>query len=244
MLYQCSAVFPGPAGSFPSVALVRGYYGVRTMRPGVWWVLSRSTLIQSGRAVESRRVTLAGRPIGAEASPLLEEFGRPGSFEVRRRVVQGVTVQDELGPRPMGKAGEVDVVLGEMVTHIPVDAAERDGVTMAVRAPAEELCFDVLLHEGATTLTPEATCFTMVNTEFPYQDPERRDELPLTEELADLGSAAGMACVPDVPEHASLLERLVAATGSRAEDFRAYRLRMRFPPLPICLVVTYGVAKA
>jgi len=112
---------------------------------------------------------------------------------------------------------------------------------MAVRVPAESLCFDVLLHREAIEGEPVLGCFSLVNTEFPFRDPEARDAIPIAESLSDLGSASGVAGLPDVPGHAALLERVVAATGCGAEEFRSYRIRMRFPPLPICLAVSYWV---
>ena len=245
LLYQCSVVFPGQKGSNPSVAMVRGVYGIRTTRPGVWWVVSRSTLVQSGGPADPpRRVGLDGESIGLDAAPLLAEFCRPAHVRVRRRVVQGRTVQDELAPRPMGRAGEVDVVTGEVVTHIPADRHDRDAVTLAVRVPAEAMCFDVLLHRDAVIGEPRAACLSLVNTEFPFEDPQGRDEIPMTEELADLGHGAGMAGLPDVPGHPTLLERVIAATGHRADAFRSFRLRMRFPPLPIVAAVTYVVRRS
>lgn len=245
MLYQCSAVFPGASGDFPSVAIVRGYYGLRTMRPGVWWVLSRSTLVQEGGPVRTpRRHALCGGPIAADASPLLDEFCRPRGVKVRRRQVQGATVQDELEPRPMGRAGEVDVVLGEVVTGIPRDAGEVDAVTMAVRVPAEAMCFDILLHEGVFEGEPSSQCMTLVNTEFPFHDPQCRDVLPFRESLTAMGRGGEAPAIPEVPDHATLLERIAAATGHPPERFRAYRLRMRFPPVPICWAVSYVVRRS
>lgn len=242
MLYNLAAVFPGREGFFASVALVRGYFGVKTMRPGVSWVLGRSTLVQSsGPRAAPRRDTLDGRSLDDNAPPLLDEFCRPEGVRVRRRFVDGRTAQDELEPRPIGREGAVDVVTGEVIRDIPIDHGPRDGVTMAVRVPAESLCFDVLLHKDATS-ADEATVhgYSMVNTEFPFREESGIDEIPIAETLVEFERAADLRDLAGVASHDALLARVIGATGCREQDFRAVRFRMRFPPLPICIVIQYG----
>jgi len=242
LLYHCAAVFPGREGFFASVALVRGYFGLKTMRPGVSWVLGRSTLVQStGPRLAPRRDTFDGDALDDNAPPLLPEFCRPTGVQVRRRVVEGRTAQDELEPRPIGREGAVDVVTGEVIRDIPIDRGPRDAVTMAVRVPAESLCFDVLLHRDAVA-PDEATinCYSLVNNEFPFRDQSGIDEIPIAETLIEFGSPTDLRDLAGVAEHDALLARLISATGCRERDFRAVRFRMRFPPLPICIAIHYG----
>lgn len=242
LLYNCAAIFPGRQGFFASVALVRGYFGLKTMRPGVSWVLGRSTLVQStGPRAAPRRDTFDGHALDDNAPPLLAEFCRPAGVRVRRRVVDGRTAQDELEPRPIGREGAVDVVTGEVFRDIPVDRNPRDAVTMAVRVPAESLCFDVLLHKDAVS-ADEATinCYSLVNSEFPFRDKTGIDEIPVAETLVEFPSPSHLRDLDGVAQHDALLDRLIASTGCKEIDFRAVRFRMRFPPLPICIAIHYG----
>lgn len=245
-LFRMAVVFPAESGYMPEVAMVSGHFGLERTRPGAAWVLGQSTLMQtSGPRESNRRTALHGGQDAARHAPLLAEFCSRPLPQVRRRKVEPWTFEDELAPGPIGRAGAVDVVLGERIAEIPAEPVSRDAVTMRVRTPSEHLCFDVLLHEKACEATPPTLkAYTLVNSNFPYVREDDRDQIPVLETLTDFGRADVAPVAPEVPRHADLMRSVLEIIGHPAERFRLYRLQMRFAPLPICLSVTYRLRRA
>ena len=254
-LLQIDALLPAAGAEFrPDVIRVRGHLGLRRHRPGAPWVVARTTLVNSGgpSAQIARAPLMVPGPgaAGADGAP-----AGPGSFEgapalltpfcsaptprVERRVIDGVTVEDEWQPGEVGHTGAVDVVLGERMSQLSRRSAGVDALVMRVTTPAERLCYDVLAPEGVMVGSPLARVHSTVHAEFPFLRSPEFDAVPVPEAFTDMGPATSAAPAAEIPHHAEIMAWLLGRLGERPERWRLWRLRMKFPPVPICVAAVY-----
>lgn len=155
----------------------------------------------------------------------------------------GGAVVDQLAAGPIGEAASMDIVTGERVTDIPFDAVEQDAVTKHVRTPSEAVCFDILLPARFASMgEPRLALYTLINGDFPFQEDSRqRDLIPIQEQLRNCGVAACAPPPAEVHRYTEMLRWLEERIGINLEQFVLYRLVMKYPPIPSCLVVHYAL---
>lgn len=249
-MYQLDVLLPRDASESPDVIRVRGHFGLMRSRENVPWLLTRSTLVNAdGPSPRLARVALKTRPYPDRARSddgglpvLLPEFSSHPLPPVRRRVVAGVTVEDELLPGPVGRTGAVDVVTGERVMQMPRRRAQQDAVTMSVTTPCERLCYDVAAPADLFAAEPSLRVHSTVQSEHPYLRGPEFCTIPVIESLEALGPARAAPPTPEVPRHAELLDWTLHLADQPADSLLLWRVRMRFPPVPSCVAVTYRLA--
>jgi hypothetical protein len=248
-LLQIDVLLPNPApGCLPDVIRLRGMMGLRRHRAGVPWVVARTTLMhREGPVSALTRAPLAGEAQGVAAAlsagappALLAPFCSSPLPEVERRVINGVTVEDELQPGVVGQTGAVDVVLGERISRIPRAGADVEALVMHVATPAERLCYDLLIPEGLLEREPALRVHSTVHGEFPFARRPDFDLIPIPEALHDLGPATDAPAAADIPRHDEIHRWLLSRLGASPERFRMLRLRMKYPPTPICIAASYA----
>lgn len=241
-LYQLDVLLPFVEHEPRRIVRVRGHIGLRRNRPNVAWVISRSTLVhRDGPSPSVSRVSLSGRQVTNGDLPLiLPEFCSRPLPPVERRVIAGVTFEDELQPGPVGQVGAVDVVTGERVEWQPRAGTLSDAVTMAVTTPCERLCFDVLVPEAISAAGLSLSVHSTVQTEHPFLHCAAY-LIPVPESLEELGPAGLAPSTPEIPRHGEMIRWTLAQAGLFEQPMRLWRLRMRFPPVPSCVAVTYRV---
>lgn len=235
--YQLDVVLPPREGFMPDVARVRGFFGLRRNRADVSWIIARTTLVHS----DGPSATLHRKPLGDNTDNplLLTRFCSQPSLPIRRRLLAGVTAEDELMPGSVGQLAALDIVTAELISNMPRREVRTDATLMHVVTPAERLCYDVLLPRDVAT--PTVRVHSTMQGEHPYLRDETFGTIPTYESLEALGQADGAPVSPDVPRQRELLEWLLAELGIRAADFMLWRFRMRFPPIPACIGLRYNV---
>jgi hypothetical protein len=248
VLAQIDVIMPGPAGHAPCVARVRGHWGLKRLRAGSAWVVGRTTLMRAdGPSPATLRTRLTGEALAPGRAPVLERFSSAAAQDLRRSVSAVHSVEDELAPGPVGTQGEADVVCAELITPTAPRRGGPDAVTMRASTPSELLVFDVLLDRSLLTALGglgirSAEAFTTINGDMPYAHPEKRDLLPIAEPMLHMGRADLAPAVGQIPRHGALLAEVFTQLGRSPADFELFRLRMRFPPIPMCLLASYGDA--
>ncbi len=246
-MYQLDVLLPGERGLMPELVRVRGHFGLRRNRPNVPWILSRSTLVHAeGPSAELRRVPL----VAAEPRPdeelehaplpmIVAAFSSTPLPPVRRRLIAGVTVEDELLPGAVGQSAAVDVVTGERITPLAKRWTSSDAVTMAVNTPCENLCYEIVAPDGLFHDSPLLRVHSTVQVEHPYLRGPDFGVIPVIEGFSDLGAAEQAPPAAEVPRHSDLIRWTLAQCGWNSGAMRLWRVRMRFPPLPSCLAASY-----
>lgn len=244
-LYQADLLMPGPAGFRASVARLRGHFDLRRTRGDVAWVLGRTTLVTpKGPSADLKRTPLDDPGAGGlPGPPLVPAFCSVPLPGVRRVVLGGVTVEDELEPGAVGRSGSVDVVTGELFSQMRSDPAERvHAVTMAVSTPCQRLVYDVLAVEGVAAGEMTARVHSTVHGDTPYVRHAGSHTIPAPERFVDLGPLSGAPAPVEVPRHAEMTAWLARRMNVNPGAVRVWRLSMRFPPVPSAVAASYTPA--
>ncbi len=239
--YQLDLVLPAKPGFMPELARVRALLGFRRHRSDVSWLIARSTLVHDeGPSGSIRREPLEPQLLPGELAgiPLLPQFCSKPLPSIRRRIIAGVTAEDELLPGSVGHHGAVDIVTGELASQMPARDVLTDATLMHLTTPCERCCYDVALPRelaSAVSVRVQST----VQVEHPYLRSESFATIPVIESLERLGRADRAPTTAEVPPQAALLHYLFARMRVEAKDFELVRLRMRFPPTPSVIGMTY-----
>jgi hypothetical protein len=234
---------PSQRDGFFDMVRIHGLIDLIRTRSSVRWPFSQS-IVQTDDGVERtpRRQPLvdsdAVRQLGV---PLLEEFCSRPLPPVQRRTSEIGMLEDELLPGPAGQTGASTVITAEIVREVapvyPTCAGEVALFGAGVRTPGEVLVSDHFVHrELFKGVTRELCVFGELISNTTRDE---RDRIPAAEKLQHLGRGIQRVRTAEVPRYAELLERVFEQTGWKAEDFDVYRVRMRYPPIPVSVMVRH-----
>jgi hypothetical protein len=215
--------------------------GLVRNRPGIRWPLAQLLIRDSeGRKLSFGRVPLSMSPAVKETGvPLLEEFCSKPLPAVQRRPGPMGMVEDELLPGPVGQAGATDVVMGERLEAVAPAWADKPGETSSfgtgVRTPCEVFISDQLVHKELYPGAQRELCvFGELITPLSRDE---RDRIPVADRVQHLGRASDGIATGEFPKYGDMIELAIRATGYTPEDFDVYRVRMRYPPLPVSVIL-------
>lgn len=234
---------PARKPGYFDMARIQGLIGMVRTRPNVRWPFAQSIVrSDDGREWRPAREPLMPSELTRRTGvPLMEAFCSQPPPAVQRREGELGLLEDELLPGEVGQTGECTVLTGELMrdvapayrTHPDEDALWGTGV----RTPGEVLICDHFVHHA---LFPGVERELRVYSEL--ITPTTRDErdlLPVSERLQALGRGTLRIRTAEVPHYAELVEHALARAGWRAEDFEVYRVRMRYPPIPVAVMVRH-----
>lgn len=229
-------------------ALVRGLIGYRQTRPGVRWLVNQSVVADDRARTDAPLTRVPLDKEGARAhqgAPVLPKFCSTPVPQLARRTDAGGVVHDEFTAGPVGLAGERTLVTGEVLRNLaPVHATEHDKVAhfgTAIRTPAELLHFDLFVQEGLFgEVERELRMFSDLASPVAFDE---ADALPVPERITRLGRGVSLAQTPDIPGYADLASWVFERMELRPEEFELYRVRMRFPPMPVSVMVRHGLTE-
>jgi hypothetical protein len=243
-MLACAVIFPSRGrDGYWGMVRVQGLLGLVRTRSGVRWPFAQLLVRNAeGKKYEFDRVPLVESPAVRETGvPLLEEFCSKPLPAVQRRPGSMGMVHDELLPGEVGHAASADVVTAEILREVAPAWADQPGETASfgtgVRTPCELLVSDLLVHR---TLYPNVTRELCVFGELTTQlSRDERDRVPVPERVQHLGRVSDGIGTADVPRHSELLSFVMKRAGLNPDDFDAYRVRMRYPPLPVSVIVRH-----
>src|SRR4051794_40138804 len=155
----------------------------------------------------------------------------------------GGMVEDELLPGEVGASGAADVMTAEILREVAPVWSDQPGETArfgtGVRTPSELLVSDQLVHKDLYPgVTRELCVFGELMTQLSRDE---RDRIPVPEKVQHLGRVSDGIDTADVPRYGELLKFVFERTGLNPDDFDAYRVRMRYPPLPVSVIVRHDL---
>ena len=63
-----------------------------------------------------------------------------------------------------------------------------------------------------------------------------RGQLPLNETITNLGASPPDVVTPEVPRYRQMVGMVMERLGANLDDFEAYRLKLKYPPMPTVMV--------
>ncbi|CAN5442027.1 hypothetical protein BH09PLA1_BH09PLA1_10760 [soil metagenome] len=237
-------IFPSATrdGYFDMVR-IQGLIGLVRTRPNVRWPFAQ-LLIRDG---EGKKHQFARVPLVESAAvrqtgvPLVEEFCSKPLPRVMRRPGNMGMVEDELLGGEVGESGASDIITAEVLREVAPAWPKNEGETATfgtgVRTPTELLISDQLVHRDLFPGVQRELCvFGELMTQLSRDE---RDRIPVPEKVQQLGNAADGIGTAEVARYHDLLDFVFAKTGLQAQNFEAFRVRMRYPPLPVSVLVRH-----
>ena len=223
------------------IANVSGLIDLRRLRPTARWPLAQYTTTREGEAVAEPLEPNGG---GHDDAPFLTRFCSDPLPPVRKVGMQNGT-RFELSDGPVGKAAAFTALFGVRFRRFAsVYAGRQDEVAehaALLRTPSEVALHDLLVHRDLPfEMPPEAHLYSQMEVE-PTLTVERklRFELPLAERIEHLGDLPPSMGTPHFARHAELAEHVVGLMGHGLEEFRAWRIMLRYPPTPTMLCLQH-----
>lgn len=234
----------------------RGYFdmvrlhsliGLVRTRPQVRWPIAQSVIETAhGRSEPGRAPLHESAAVRRTGVPLVEPFcSKPLPAVERRRGDLGM-LEDDLLPGPVGETGGATVVIGEVLRDAAPAYRLTPGETAlfgaGIRTPSAVYVYDHFVHRD---LFPGVKRELRVFGELVSAvSRDERDRLPVPEELQHLGRGTLRVRTAEVPFYMDLLRLVTERTGWKLSDFDLYRVRMRYPPLPVSVMIQHDLPDA
>lgn len=249
--FAAKFISPGHSSNLLTLATICGLVGFRRLRANTPWAMAS---IQSwkGRSDEDPDYLTSVRPLisepPAQSELLLPEFcSQPlPSFSVVENP-RGV-FRHMLDEGPVGNTASATVCLGwvsarSAPTHESYPGETGDHVVI-VSTPAEELFHDVFIHNDlAWAFDLSAHLYGQMpgGPQYPTSGSDA-PKLPVPTDIVDLGSPPQIV-TQDIPRYDEMIALGAERLGHRLDEFRAFRFRLRYPPIPTMSVIRHPLLK-
>ncbi len=234
---------PSTRPGYFDMARILGLIGLVRTRSSVRWPFAQSIVQSDDGAVYAPR----REPIVASATfrqigvPLMEEFCSQPLPPVERRTGENGMVQDELLPGPVGQTAASTVITGELAREVapyyPTHPGEIALWATGVRTPGEVVISDHFVHREMFPGVARELC--VLGELISSTTRDERDRLPVAERLLHLGRGLERVRTAEIPRYADILGAVFEKTGWKPDDFDVYRVRMRYPPMPVSVIVRH-----
>lgn len=146
--------------------------------------------------------------------------------------------QYELPPGPVGNTAALTCVWGQIARRVGTTYAttEDEFVELGCNliTPVEHVLFDQLVHRDLDwAMKPQMIMYSRLDGGGLQRTSRRtRNVLPISETIHDLGWGVDGLATPLLRNHPKLVRDLLDRLSWQAEDFRAFRFTMSYPPIP------------
>lgn len=232
-----------------------GVVDFRRLRPDVYWTVTTLSNHDAHGKLQTAPAPMTPMDVSAPAGslPVLREFCSDPLPALRLRSVVQTHTRVELAEGPIGITGSATVLLGRLLGD---DVAAREQVPgehgehlLLVNTPVESAVLDLYVHRelGFAMNVEPAVYNRMTGGPMYPEDGPVAPRLPVPVKVAQLGGGDGR--VPDtglaeLPRYGEIVALAARRLGFGPADFRGFRLRVNFPPLPITLLLRHPLLPA
>ncbi len=246
-IFRTNLLYPSSDSPTWDLVAIRGWVDLCRMRPNVTWRLPRTVSVDDAHRVHTNTVHAAldpHTPATADAgAPLLRRFCTQPLPQFRPVTAAHGGVEYEFVQNSVGNTARLTCVTAETLRAVEprhrTDLYEDFCAMFAVRTPAEVLVFDLLVHRelfvGGGPFRAEL--YSDLFGGGPEVRYEASDRLELHERLEELGYGAGVAHTSHIPRYPEMLRYACSQMKWDESQFRVYRLRLQYPPLPTTVML-------
>jgi hypothetical protein len=243
-------MFYAPNADDPSmvdVANISALIGYRRLRAGTSWPLIQVHGFQEDGTPLDPRIEPLDSDVEPGEPPLLRAFCR-GEQRVISAVPMPGGIELEVGEGPLGNHGRITSVFGQIGRRFA--SCYRDEVNTTGEqvvqwfTPVECSVIDMIVHRALPFEMPPS--FRVYGHLTPYwgtsASQHRREPLPLAETVQYLGEGPPMLSTPLIPEYTAMTELVYERLGWDSREFAAYRVFVKYPPVPSMAVLSFPLA--
>jgi hypothetical protein len=233
---------PGAAPGMMDVALIRGFVGMRRIRPGAPLTLARVVVLDNDGKARRQVVPEPLEPESVESGVyLLRQFCSEPLPEIR--IVPGPdgTPEQQLGEAPIGRAATVfsGEVMRSSVSRYRDEHNRFSNTALVARAPVEAAVIDLWAHRE---VLPDPSTRGLLYGELcgvPWykQVPASAETLPFQDRPRFMGSGVNAARLAGVPRYRDVMEHSFSCLGWDPDDFVLHRLRVEYPVMATAMVL-------
>ena len=227
------------------MAMLRGYVGVRRLRPTVRIPIFRSRQwSEAGQAVGSSTWT----PLDDDASDaFLREFGTGELPEIESIDVAPGATDHVLLPGRIGNTGAFDLFFADKIlagaSRYATDADKTGEFGTTLTVPTGRVVFDLIAHKDCAfflnaTAHVYAYFFTQGDQSGHWDESSR---LPIERQPAELAGAPPAVATPLVPHYTDMSKYVFEKMGWKQNEFRGVRLELNYPPLGSTVVLRFDL---
>ena len=228
---------------------VFGMIDFRRLRPTPWplyWMFAYS---DDGSCNQGTSIPIEPQLAGSGANFLLKDFCSD-PLPVLQPIEQAFGLRLDLVEGPIGNAGLLTCVAADRLVklqsiyHTP-KKNENLAAIFDLVTPQDHMIFDVFLHQDLPfSGPPKCNLFDRLTVPRGF-DPESHSDrpLPLSSQVLDLGSGLAGSTTSQYPRYLEMMDYVFLQSGIDADEFRGYRLSIRYPQIPTAAVLRWKLAK-
>lgn len=234
-----------------ALSTVCGLIDFRRLRPDVPWTIAS---LSRWDDIESSPASVGPFPIDQSVRPqdppLLADFCStplPQMMVVKEN--PGLT-RFMLSEGPVGNTAAASVIFG---WHYPRSASkfqsypgEQGEHGVALSTPVEMVIQDLYIHRSLDfAFNPEGVVYSQLPGGPRYPEHGRQaGELPVASEVVDLGESPPDTTTPEMHRFGEMVEAACRASGCPPDEFRGYRFRIKYPPIPSIAILRHRLLPA
>ena len=230
-----------PGNRNVDIASVGGVMDFWRLRADACWPLMHSGESAASTASGPRFVEpLQASGGDCDGPPWIRDFCSVPLPECRR-VERASGVLYEIADGPVGSTAAFSCVYGQLTRNAAGFAAGQEVAvpdqSLRLNLPVSAAHFDVLIHESLPVKeTPRVVVESWMQMSDSPGSPEiSRYRLDAQEEVDELPLGLPNLGIQEVPRYTDLVDQVVNALGHPLREFRGYRVKLRYPPIPAVL---------
>ena len=244
-LLKIAIVGPSAKPGLGNYVVISQFKDFQRLRSNLPWVMANQRITTDDGTLLSGPTIETLDENSPDGMPLLRAFCSEPSIELRSVPGMAGHTNYELVEGPIGKTGLLTCTTGvrfrEALPYLRSPGNEIGEHIITLDTPIEQLIIDFFVHDDlGLDGPPTRALYTQIHGGPRYPAFGRdRDLLPMTETIDDLGRDAAIVATPEIPMHEALVRYAFECTDWNPQEFRAYRFKMRYPPIPAALVLRY-----
>lgn len=243
-------MIPGRNPGFVTLATICGLVDFRRLRAHTPWAMASIHSWRAAGTNDTEEYRQRVMPMVADpsnpSSILLPHFCSSPLAEIRILENPPGTMRHMLAEGPVGNTAAATVYMGWTIedcapTHQTIPDETGDHIVL-LSTPVEELIHDIYIHKDlAFAMNPTAHVYSQLpgGPQYPSAGPDA-PQLPMPVEVIDLGVPTQVV-TPEVPGYHEISEFGAQSIGCALTDFRAFRYRLRYPPIPTMSILRHAL---
>jgi len=230
------------------LGVMAGLLEFRRLRPDVsWTVATLATYSDKGGLERNWDVRPMDPTLNGGDAPMLAAFCSTPLPRFRRNTARENITRFELTEGSIGIKAAADCITGWVARGaVSRHRTERDQFgehAIRLSTPVTVLYHDLYVHRSLTfAFKPTVHLYSDLQGGPIYpSDGNESGRLPITEEIVELGEGPPSLGVTDIPRHRAMVETGTASMGRSPAEFRGFRFKMKYPPIPAQALYRYNL---